>query len=67
MPWPLKINQILFRNYEKQHIINDIYIYIHTHNRISYCMNYDNFSLGPFGLSLFLLKLKTETENTVAN
>ena len=22
--------------------------------------------LGPFGLSLFLLKLKTETENTVA-
>ena len=23
-------------------------------------------TMGPFGLSLFLLKLKTETENTVA-
>ena len=31
-------------------------------------MNYDgtNMTLGVFGLSLFLLKLKTETENTVA-
>ena len=30
------------------------------------CFNHDEGDMDPLGLSLFLLKLKTKTENTVA-